>query len=322
MGTEDGSTRCTRGIYPEDEKGNISSTAVAKGVLTDQKLKDRAYMPAYDIIGTATAEHWWNYYYDRPYMSGSFVWTGFDYRGEPTPYKWPCINSHFGILDTCGFPKDNFFYYQAWWTDKPVVHVFPHWNWLGKEGKTIDVWVHSNADEIELTLNGELIGRQKVEPRKHLEWKVPYTPGTLVARGFRGGKEIAQDKVETTGAPAKLIVAPDRSEISADGEDISVVNVSVVDDKGRVVPTAGNLVKFGLTGDAKIIGVGNGDPRCREPDRASERSAFCGLCMAIVQAGRQPDVIKLTVSSEGLQSATLTLKTASVQPRAAVPVSN
>ncbi len=160
LGTEDASTRCTRGIYGEDAEGNISATALEKGTIAD-KLKAKGYVSAYDVEGTCTAEKWWNYYHDRPYMSGSFVWTGFDYRGEPTPYRWPCTTSHFGIMDLCGFPKDNYFYYQAWWSDKPVVHLFPHWNWTGKEGKMIDVWVHSNADEVELSLNGNTVGRQR-----------------------------------------------------------------------------------------------------------------------------------------------------------------
>ena len=225
MGTEDASTRCTRGIYPEDAEGNITSHSLEKGTITDPKLKAAGYVSAYDIEGTCTAEKWWNFYHERPYMSGSFVWTGFDYRGEPTPYKWPCTTSHFGVMDLCGFPKDNYWYYQAWWTQKPVLHVYPHWNWAGKEGKTVDVWVQSNCDEVELSLNGTVIGRKKVEPRKHLEWPVKYAPGTLLAKGFTGGEQVLEDKVETTGTAAALGLTADRTEINGDGEDVAMVTV-------------------------------------------------------------------------------------------------
>ncbi len=297
-GSEDGSTRCTRGIYAvEPEHG---------------------FMSAYDKDGTSTAEKWWNFYFNRPFLAGSFVWTGFDYRGEPTPYKWPCISSQFGILDTCGFPKDNFYYYQAWWTDKPVLHILPHWNWEGKEGQEINVWVHSNCDEVELFLNGESLGRQKMVRNSHLEWKVQYAPGTLLAKGYRGGKEIAQEKVETTGKPARIVMSPDRASIKSDGEDVSVINVKIVDSRGRTVPTAENLVKFELDGPGKIIGVGNGNPSCQEPDKARERSAFGGLCMAIMQTTKSAGDIHLKALSDGLESATVMLHAETTTPRPTV----
>jgi beta-galactosidase len=319
MGTEDASTRCSRGIYPEDAEGNISSRALAKGTITDPKLKAAGYVSAYDIEGTCTAEKWWNYYHDRPFMSGSFVWTGFDYRGEPTPYKWPCTTSHFGVMDLCGFPKDNWWYYQAWWTQKPVLHVYPHWNWPGKEGKTVDVWVQSNCEEVELSLNGTVIGRKNVEPRKHLEWTVKYAPGTLLAKGFTGGKEVLEDKVETTGAAAVLGLSADRTEINGDGEDVAMVTVSVADEQGRKVPTADNKVVFAISGPGRIIGVGNGNPSSHESDKASERTLFNGLAQVIVQADAAIGEVHLTASGEGLKPAevVLTVKKASLRP--AVP---
>ena len=142
----------------------------------------------------------------NPFMAGGFVWTGFDYRGEPTPYGWPCINSHFGIMDMCGFPKDNFYYYKAWWGNDPVLHLFPHWNWEERDGETIKVWVHSNLDEVELFLNGKSQGSKKVEPLKHLEWGVKYEPGVLEARGSKSGKVVLSEKRETTGKPASIAV--------------------------------------------------------------------------------------------------------------------
>jgi beta-galactosidase len=250
VGTEQASTVSTRGIYANDP--------------------ERGYVSAYDVNVTSwsqTAETWWSYFADRPWLSGGFVWTGFDYRGEPTPYAWPCVNSHFGILDVCGFPKDNFYYYQSWWTTNTVLHLLPHWNWAGKEGQEIQVDALSNCKQVELFLNGQSLGKQAMKPNSHLTWNVKYAPGTLSAKGFDdAGKVIAETKVETTGEPAAVQLTPDRATINADGEDVSVITVSVTDAQGRIVPVAGNKISFALEGSGKILGVGNGDPSCHEPD--------------------------------------------------------
>ena len=249
VGTEQGSTVSTRGIYEND--------------------KARGYVSAYDVNAPSwahTAEHWWSYFADRPWLSGGFVWTGFDYRGEPTPYAWPCINSHFGILDTCGFPKDNFYYYQSWWTTNTVLHLLPYWNWPGKEGQEIRVDALSNCEEVELFLNGQSLGKQPMKRNSKLSWKVKYASGILSAKGFNGGKVVSETEVETTGDPAAVQLAPDRPIINADGEDASVITVSVTDAQHRVVPVASDLVHFALSGPGKILGVGNGDPSCHEPD--------------------------------------------------------
>ncbi len=250
VGTEQGSTVSTRGIYANDPA--------------------RGYVSAYDTNAqpwSSTAEAWWSYFAPRPWLSGGFLWTGFDYRGEPTPYGWPCINSHFGVMDTCGFPKDLYYYYQAAWTDQPVLHLLPHWNWPGREGRDIDVWCFSNCRQVELFLNGKSLGRKTMMSNSHLQWTVPYEPGTLSARGYDGdGKLIATTRVETTGAPAAVPLTPDRATIDADGQDVSVVTVSVRDADNRVVPVADNLIDFQLEGPGRIIGVGNGDPSCHEPD--------------------------------------------------------
>jgi beta-galactosidase len=257
VGTEQASTVSTRGIYAND--------------------KERGYVSAYDDNVTSwsnTAEQWWSYFAARPWLSGGFVWTGFDYRGEPTPYGWPCINSHFGILDTCGFPKDNFWYYQSWWTDKPVLHLLPHWNWPGKESQEIDVRALSNCEEVELFLNGQSVGKQTMKKNSELKWKVKYAPGTLSAIGYSGGKLVVETKVETTGAPASIQLTPDRATINADGEDLSIITVAVTDARGRVVPVAGNHVSFELAGPGTILGVGNGDPSCHEPDQFISKWPF------------------------------------------------
>jgi beta-galactosidase len=290
IGTEVGSTVSTRGIYTND--------------------KEQGYVSAYDVNfpeWAATAEVWWKIYAERRFLSGGFVWTGFDYRGEPTPYGWPCINSHFGIMDTCGFPKDNYYYYQAWWSEKPVLHLFPHWNWAGKEGQGIDVWCHSNLEKVELFLNGGSLGAKEVPRYEHVAWKVPYKPGTLEARGYKGGQQALVDRRETTGGPAKILLRPDRPQILADGQDVALVEVQMLDQDGRLVPVADNEIVFQLSGPGKIIGVGNGDPSSHEPDKAHKRRAFNGLCMVIIQSSKELGEIRLEASSPGLEPATLAI---------------
>ena len=250
FGSEQASVVGTRGIYTNDHSAG--------------------YVAAYDLVWpgwTTTAESWWSYFAPRPWLSGAFVWTGFDYRGEPTPYWWPCVNSHFGILDTCGFPKDAFYYYQSWWTTNTVLHLAPHWNWPGREGQEILVQAFSNCKEVELILNGASLGKQTMKPNSKLSWQVKYAPGTLSAKGFDdAGKVIAETKVETTGDAAQIQLTPDRKTINADGQDVSVFTVSAVDAKGRIVPVAQNKIHFSVEGAGNIIGVGNGDPSCHEPD--------------------------------------------------------
>ena len=282
-GTEMGSTLSTRGIYANDA--------------------ERGYMSAYDVNApwwASTARAWWTHFAARRWLAGAFIWTGFDYRGEPTPYVWPCISSHFGVLDTCGNPKDLFYYYQAWWTDRPVLHLFPHWNWAGKEGQEIAVWCHTNLDRVELFLNGRSLGIRDVPRNEHAEWKVPYTPGRLEARGLRGGTTVLTDRRETTGPAARLLLEADRREIAGDGEDVAVVTARVVDAAGRTVPTAGDAIEWRVTGGGRLIGVGNGDPSSHESDRGPGRRAFNGLCTALVQAGTAAMSVRIEATAPGL----------------------
>ena len=303
MGTETVSAVGTRGIYITDpKKGYVGS-----------------YDP-YTTTGRASAEGWWSFCDARPWMSGGFVWTGFDYRGEPSPNGWPNISSQYGIIDTCGFPKDSFFYYQSWWTAKPVLHLFPHWNWEGMEGKVIAVWVYSNLDKVELLVNGQSLGTKDVKKDSHAAWVVKYAPGAIEARGFKDGKQAMVTKRETTGSPAKLVMTADRGEVSADGTDVAMFAVAVQDAQGRVSPITDNEVTFKVTGAGKLIGTGNGDPTNQESDKGTSRKAFSGYCMAVVQSAKTAGSITVEATSPGIETATVTIAAKAVELRPQVGV--
>jgi beta-galactosidase len=303
IGTETVSAVGTRGIYVTDfEKGYVGS-----------------YDP-YTTTGRASAEGWWSFCNAREWLAGGFVWTGFDYRGEPSPNGWPNISSQYGIIDICGFPKDSFFYYQSWWTSQPVLHLFPHWNWEGMDGKEIAVWVYSNLDKVELFLNGKSLGAKDVKKDSHVAWVVQYAPGAIEARGSRGGQVMMTAKRETTSAAAKLVMKADRQEASADGEDVVMFAVEVQDAQGRVVPITDNVVSFRVSGAGKLIGVGNGDPTDHESDKGTVRKAFCGYCMALVQSAKTAGSITVEATSPGLTSASVTIATKGVAQRPQVAV--
>jgi beta-galactosidase len=269
--TEESTTNQTRGVYETD--------------------KAACHMGPSDLNPKGSSiEEVWKYYADRPYLGGLFLWTGFDYRGEETPFTFPATSSQYGVLDLCGFPKDiTFDYLKAWWTDEPVLMLSPHWNWKGREGKNIQVRAFSNCDEVELFLNDKSLGKKPMPANSHLEWQVPYSPGELSARGYKGGKEAAFALQETTGDPVSVVLMPDRSTIQADGEDVSVVTVRVLDKQGRPVPTAGNQVRFSLEGPGHIIGVGNGDPSCHEPDRYLDTVAQVKIEGLKMKDGGEPE---------------------------------
>ena len=304
----------TMPLYGSETASQVSTRGVYTSIPFDRYYGDqtKGFVSAYDVNAppwAQTAEDAWKPIADRPYVAGGYIWTGFDYKGEPTPFNWPDINSNFGVMDECGFPKDSYYYYQAVWGDKPIVHVLPHWNWAGKEGQPIDVWAYSNAARVELFLNGASLGAKDMPANGHLSWSVPYAPGTLEARGFDStGKVMATDKVETAGAPAGLRLTTDRTALTADGEDLTMVEVDVVDAQGRIVPTADDLVTFTVAGAGHVAGVGNGDPTNHEPDKAGYRHAFNGKCMVIVGAGERPGTISLRASAAGLKSAGLSMK--------------
>ncbi len=285
FGSETASDVTCRGIYATD---------AAAGHITSYKSPEGSWQPL------AT----------RPFVAGGFAWTGFDYRGEPSPYPWPEISSNFGLLDLCGFPKDDAYYYRAWWKqEEPLVHIFPHWNWAGKEGQTVPIWCFSNCDRVELFVNGVSQGAQDMPQFGHVQWdQVVYQPGALMVVGSRAGQSVATETVETTGAPAAVRLSAVRSLLTADGEDTLPVSVEIVDTQGRVVPTAGNLVTFSVHGAGVNAGVGNGDPASHELNQANTRSAFNGLCMVLVKAAAKGGEITLEASSPGLTGAELSLR--------------
>ncbi|WP_428312899.1 beta-galactosidase GalA [Hydrocarboniphaga sp.] len=259
--TEEGLTYATRGIYADDPA--------------------HVHVAAYDKRSggerTATIEEAWRYNAERPFIAGMFVWTGFDYRGETTPFGWPAISSQFGMMDTTGVLKDSGYYLKAAWNPEPMVHVLPHWNWPGREGQPIDVRVYANTDEVELLLNERSLGRKPLERYGQMQWSVPYAPGSLTARGYKSGKLVASETVVTTGDGNAVHLAVDRARIRADGDDVAVVSVTVVDREGRVVPTADHRIQFELSGSARLIGMGNGDPGSHEADKPSEIHRYAAL---------------------------------------------
>ncbi len=306
--------------------GSETSSAIStRGIYSTDPLRNTVNAYNSVVPWGETAEEWWKFYGTRDWEAGGFAWTGFDYRGEPTPYGWPSINSQFGIIDMCGFPKDTFYYYKAWWGKEPSLHLFPHWNFEGKEGDTIPVWVYSNLDEIELFVNGQSVGSQKMPHLGHVEWKVKYEPGSIEARGSRDGKVVLTEKRETTGPAVAIKLTADRTEINADSEDIAILKVEALDKEGRAVPTATNLIGFKVEGQGKLIGVGNGDPNCPQSDKEPRRSLFSGLAQVIVQSTMRDGEIHVEAFKEGwdgpeLTPAQLTITTKKAEKRPAVPI--
>ena len=261
-------------------------------------------------------ERGWKFYDERPWAAGIFYWTGFDYRGEPNPLSYPATDSEFGILDYCGFWKDEAWYLRSWWTQEPTLHIFPHWNLAGHEGEEVEIWAYSNCDEVELTVNGKRLQRQKMPRNGHLKWTAVYQPGRLVATGYKNGRRILTETIETTKPASKLVAEASRTALAADGRDVAVVTVKVQDAKGRFVPDACPLLTFSIDGEARIIGVGNGDPSYLGADHPADKDcrrfsipAFNGLAQVIVQSTCRSSDVVLSVTADGLKSTATMLKT-------------
>ena len=294
--TESSSAVSDRGVYENDgSRGYV-------GNYTDFSLDWLNWV--------RRTEDAWKPIVENDYLSGTFVWTGFDYKGEPSPYGWPNISSHYGILDMCGFPKDVYYYYKANWRDEPSVHITPHWSWRGREGKPISVIVFSNEPTVDLSLNGVSLGRKACPRNGHAEWTVMYEPGTLIARGYDAdGRLAATDEVATAGKPYKIELRSDLTKLTANGEDESVVEASIVDENGKFVPLASDKVKFTISGGAGLIaGTGNGDPNDHTPDASSERRAFNGRLASIIRSTGKRGLVRVTATGAGLKPATIAVR--------------
>jgi beta-galactosidase len=285
FGSEDSNEKTARGQYANDKAAGMSS--------------------AYNL-----SEKTWLSIETRPFLAGIYVWTGFDYKGEPNPYGWPDVSNNTGLLDCCGFPKDKCYYFQSCWSDKPMVHLMPDsWNWPDKKGKDIRVIAFSNGQRVELFLNGKSLGAKDMPHDAHVEWKVPYEPGQLLAKSYVNDKVIATDEVNTTDAPARIELTSERKTLSADGEDALVATVALVDAQGRVVPDADKRVNFHLDGEGRIVGVGTGNPADHDPDRGEDRMTFHGRCIAVIQAGSHAGPVHLTATAPGLTPASIDVQT-------------
>ena len=277
----------------------------------------------------------------NPFVMGEFIWTGFDYLGEPTPYggkdnstngywnaDWPSRSSYFGAVDLCGFPKDRFYLYQSQWTSKPMIHLLPHWNWKGMEGQEIPVYCYTNCDEAELFLNGKSLGKKvkgkdlteiqvdflRYEPKTfqskyRLSWNVPYEAGTLKVVGYKDGKAVQEKQITTAGKPAKVSLSVDRSDIQANGSDLAYVTVRIEDKDGNLCPVADNLVDFQVTGAGELIAVDNGNAASVESFQANYRKAFSGMCLAVIKSTKQGGEVLLKAGSKGLKGSSVQIVT-------------
>lgn len=309
IATETTSALATRGHYdmPSD---SIRRWPIKWDIPFNEGNPDHT-VSAYDHVSTpwgSTHEETWKIVKKHDYLSGMYIWTGFDYLGEPTPYGWPSRSSYFGIVDLAGFPKDAYYMYKSEWTEDTVLHVFPHWNW--EPEKVVDIWAYYNhADEVELFLNGESQGiRKKEGDDLHVMWRLTYQPGTVKVVSRKAGEIVSQKEIHTAGKPHKIVLEADREALAAGGRDLSFVTVKVLDKDGNLVPKADNLIQFSLKGNATIAGVDNGNQTSMESFKDTKRKAFNGLALAIVRSEDNAGETVLTATSEGLESAQVTIK--------------
>ncbi len=301
VGTEETSACGTRNVYETDSLRGWMKSINMEGESREGHEKN-------------VIERGWKFYRDNGWAAGLFYWTGFDYRGEPNPMKWPATGSQFGILDYCGFPKDEAFYLKAAWTPQPILHIFPHWNLKGREGQAVEVWCYSNMDEVELLQDGKSLGRQKMEKDGHLVWSTTYRPGRLEARGFKGGKRVKTVRVETTGKAEALALEASKNTIAGSQECV-VIDVTLKDKKGRTVPDACERLNVEVSGPAEILGWGNGDPGFKAQERPSpgqdartaQISSFMGNAQIIIRGVGHAEKVTVKVSLPGGGEAFCTL---------------
>ena len=303
LGSETVSSLNSRGIYFQPSTRKVKLPRRGWQFTAEQDEDWGHQVPAYDDCCAPWAnyhEEAWIAVRDRDFVAGTFIWTGFDYLGEPTPYGWPSRSSYFGVVDLAGFPKDPYWLYQSEWTGKTVLHLFPHWNW--QPGDAVDIWAYyNNADEVELLVNGESYGRQsKTADMLHVQWNaVPFSPGKIEAVSYKNGKVVAREARYTTGESVTLRLTPDRRTIAADGYDLSYVTVEAVDADGRAVPTATDLLHFRVDGAGELVGVDNGNAADTLSLKGSDKALFSGKALAVVRSLRgEPGTATLTVSSD------------------------
>jgi len=313
LATETASALSTRGVYqfPSDSIRIWPPDYKAQDTFTGNKdYTASAYDNTYAYWG-GTHEKTWLAVKKYPHMAGIFVWSGFDFLGEPIPYpKFPARSSYYGIVDLAGFPKDVYYMYQSEWTTKPVLHIFPHWN--HEPGKIVDVWAYyNNADEVELFVNNRSVGkRSKTDSTLHVMWRVPFETGTLKAVSRKNGKTVLIKEIKTTGKPARIELTADRKQIRADGKDLSFITARIVDKNGNPVPGADNLVEFSISGSANIAATDNGYQADTLSLTSHKRRAWKGMALAIIKASSKKGNSTLTASSPGLPPATIALKIA------------
>jgi beta-galactosidase len=308
--------RSDKAIYVSE----ASSSLTTRGIFDrdDEKGYHSGYDEDFPGWGQGV-ETMWQYVAARKWLAGTFIWTGFDYGGEALMKFWPAINSNFGIMDRACFPKPNYHYLQSWWSDKRVLHVIPHWNWPGQEGQEKRIWVDSNCQQVELIVNGQSLGRKEMEPNARAKFKANYLPGVIQVKGYSDGKLVETERVETTGAATSIRCRPDRRNIKADNQDVSLVTVELTDDQGRVVPDANNTMHFSIEGHGKIIGLCNGDPSCHILENQTTYPAFNGLAMVFVQSTFNDGNITLRAESQGLNSTEVIIDAEKCRPKPFVP---
>ncbi len=303
IASENVSALATRGHYdmPSDSMRIWPSAYNAPLVGANDDFTVSAYDNAYAYWGS-NHEDTWKVVSNHDFISGMFIWSGFDYLGEPIPYPYPARSAYLGIIDLAGFPKDAYYLYQSLWSDSTMLHLFPHWNW--KEGQLVDVWAYYNhADEVELFLNGKSEGiRKKGKDQYHVMWRIPFEPGSIKAVSRKDGKVVMEKEIHTAGKAYKIDLSPDRKTIKADGYDLSFITVKITDKDGNMVPDAANMVHFDISGPGKIAGVDNGYQASEESFKANYRKAFNGMCLLIVQSEKEAGTINIVASSESLQS--------------------
>lgn len=310
LSSESAAALSSRGEYQFPVPG-VRSAAVRPGAGGDPGTRQVSAYELFTADFGSSADRAWSAQDQHPYVAGEFVWSGWDYLGEPTPY-YSARSSYYGIIDLAGFKKDRFYLYQSRWRpDLPMAHLLPHWTWPGREGEVTPVHVFSAGDAAELFVNGESQGRLKKAPYQYrFRWDyVTYRPGELQVVVYKGGQEWARSSMKTAGTPARLELTPDRSKIRANGNDLSFVTVRVTDKDGLIVPGAGNRIRFTVAGPGEIVATDNGDPTSFEPFQSSERKAFNGYCLVVVRSkAGEPGRITLGAESSSLPVATVNLQ--------------